>query len=181
MIILVLFGITAVCVSFPNDEVTFQTSDSFMKVVGYEGSYNLNMSFQVRTWQEEGVMVFHKFSSRGYLKIFLHGGQLKAEIVSSDQNTPLTTLEHYDTVVNDGEWQSIEFYITQEIAGLSINSLTVTGSLSLQIRTGGAVCSLVRSYHPFCRQLLHYWGRAAWRGGIHWVYEESGGGWGVQE
>ena len=170
-------------VTLENEVVTFTTSESFVRVVGYEGSYNLNMSFQLRTWQEEGVIVFHKFSSKGYLKIFLNEGQLKAEIVSSDPQTPVTTLEHYDTLVNDGEWHSIEFYIAQARAGLSINSHTVTGSLPSQIRTGGAVCSLVRSlsYLSFCRQLLQHWRRAAWRGGIYWVYEEPGGGWGVQE
>ena len=90
-----------------NEIVTFKTSESFVRVVGYEGSYNLHMSFQLRTWQEEGVIVFHKFSSKGYLKIFLHEGQLKAETMSSDPKTPLTTLEPYDTLVNDGEWHSI--------------------------------------------------------------------------
>ena len=141
------------------------------------------MSIQLRTWQDEGVIVFHKFSSQGYLKIFLHEGQLKAEVVSSDSEEPLTTLEHYDTGLSDGEWHRIQFYIAQARAGLSINSHTVTGSLPSQIRTGGAVCSLVRSlsYLSFCRQLLQHWRRAAWRGGIYWVHEEPGGGWGAQE
>ena len=172
-----------ISVSLENAEVTFTTSDSFMRVVGYEGSYNLNMSLQLRTWQDEGVIVFHKFSSQGYLKIFLHEGQLLAEIMSSGPETPLTILEHYDTGLSDGEWHSIQFYIAQARAGLSINSHTVTGSLPSQIRTGGAVCSLVRSlsYLSFCRQLLQHWRRAAWRGGIYWVHEEPGGGWGAQE
>ena len=136
MIILVLLSLTAVSVSFPNEEVTFQTSESFMRVVGYEGSYNMNITLQLRTWQEEGVLVFHKFSSQGYLKIFLHEGQIKAEIASSETKTPLTILEHFDTLVNDGEWHSIQFFIAQTRAGLSINSLKVTGSLPSQIRTG---------------------------------------------
>ena len=72
--------LTAVHVSLENVVVTFTTSESFIRVVGYEGSYNLNMSLQLRTWQDEGVIVFHKFSSQGYLKIFLHEGQLLAEI-----------------------------------------------------------------------------------------------------
>ena len=136
MSILKLFVLTAVGFSFPNEEVSFQTSESFVRVVGYEGSYNLNMSLQLRTWQEEGVIVFHKFSSQGYLKIFLHEGQIKAEIASSETKTPLTILEHYDTLVNNGEWHSIQFYIAHAQAGLSINSLNVMGSLPSQIRTG---------------------------------------------
>ena len=88
--------LTAVHVSLENVVVTFTTSESFIRVVGYEGSYNLNISLLLRTFQDEGVLVFHKFSSKGYLKIFLHEGQLKAEIVSSESQTLLTTLEHYD-------------------------------------------------------------------------------------
>jgi hypothetical protein len=183
MSILLLLGLTAVSVSIPNEEVTFQTSNIFIRVFGYEGSYNMNMSFQLRTWQEEGVIVFHKFSSKGYLKIFLHDGQLKAKIVSSDPQTPLTTLEHYDTLVNDGEWHSMQFYIAHARAGLSINSHTVTESLPAQIRTGGAFSSLARplAYLSFLRKHLQHWRRAAWRGGIYWVHEEPGGGWGAQE
>ena len=178
--------VMSVSVSMQNEAVTFTTSDSFVRVIGYEGSYNMNMSFQLRTWQEEGVVVFHKFSSSGHLKIFLHEGRLMAEVVSSGGGTPLTpltTLEHYDTLVNDGGWHSVQFYIAQTQVGLSINSRTITGSLPSQVRTGGA-CSLVRyvSYTtPLCRQLLQHWRRAAWTAGIYRVYEEHHGGWRVQE
>jgi hypothetical protein len=183
MSILAPLLLTAASVSLENVAVTFTTIESFIRVIGYEGSYNLNMSLQLRTFQEEGVLMFHKFSSQGHLKIFLHEGQLKADSVSSGTQAPLTILEHYDTWLSDGEWHSIQFYIAHARAGLSINSHTVTGSLPSQIRTGGAVCSLVRplSYLSFCRQLLQHWRRAAWRGGIYWVHEEPGGGWGVQE
>ena len=108
MSIMKLIVLIAVGFTYQNEEVTFQTSESFVRVVGYEGSYNMNMSLQLRTWQDEGVLVFHKFSSKGYLKIFLHQGQLKADILSSESQTPLTTLEHYDTLVNDGELHSIQ-------------------------------------------------------------------------
>ena len=143
-LIFALLLVMAVNVSLENVVVTFTTSDSFIRVVGYEGSFNMNMSLQIRTFQEEGVLVFHKFSSQGYLKIFLDEGHIKAEIVSSAPQTPLTILEHYDTLLSDGEWHIIQLYIAQAQAGLSINSLTVTGSLPSQIRTGLAVCSLAR-------------------------------------
>ena len=123
------------------DEVlTFTTSDSFVRVVGYEGSYNVNMSMQIRTWQAEGVLVFHKFSSRGYLKVFLHEGLLSADIISSEKGSTLTTLEHHDTVLNDGKWHSIHLFIAQAVVGLTVNTSTVTSSLPALIRTGGLVC-----------------------------------------
>ena len=135
--ILTVLSFGSLCVSLEDDRVTFKTGDSFVRLVGYEGSYNMNMSMQIKTWQEEGVLVFHKFSSTGSLKIFLHEARLTSEIVSSEEGSTLTTLEHYDTVVNDGEWHSIQFYIARTLAGLSVDSCTVTGSLPGQIRTGG--------------------------------------------
>ena len=97
----------------------------------------MNMSLQLRTWQEEGVLVFHKFSSKGHLKMFLHKGVLRAEIASESGGTPRTTLEHYDTPVNDGEWHTVQFYIAQTLVGLSLDQRTVRGSLPALIRTGG--------------------------------------------
>ena len=123
-----------------DEVVTFTTSDSFVRLVGYEGLYNVNMSLQIRTWQAEGVLVFHKFSSRGYLKVFLHEGLLSAEIISSEKGSTLTTLEHYDTVLNDGKWHSIHLFIAQAVVGLTVNTLTVTNNLPALIRTGGSVC-----------------------------------------
>ena len=123
-----------------SDVVTFTTSDSFVRVVGYEGSYNMNMSMEIKTWQQEGVLVFHKFSSRGYLKIILHGGQLRAEIISSEEGSSLTTLEHHDTVLSDGKWHRVQFLISQAEASLSVHTRTVRSRLPALVRTGGSGC-----------------------------------------
>ena len=94
--------------SLEEEELTFTTNESFVVVVGYEGSYNMNMSLQVKTWQEEGVLVFHKFSSVGHLKIFLQEGHLVAEIVTSEEDIPRTTLDHYQTLLSDGGYLKIK-------------------------------------------------------------------------
>ena len=118
-------------------ELTFTSSDSFVVVVGYEGSYNMNMSLQVKTWQEEGVLVFHKFSSVGHLKIFLQGGHLVAEIVTAEEDSPRTTLEHYHTIIlSDGAWHYVQFYIHKTGVGLVIDNNQVTDTLPSLIRTG---------------------------------------------
>ena len=119
-----------------DEELTFPTSDSFVVVVGYEGSYNMNMSLQVKTWQGEGVLVFHKFSSVGHLKIFLQEGHLVAEIVSEEEDSPRTTLEHYNTLLSDGAWHHVQFFIDKTVVGLAIDSNHVTDTLHSLIRTG---------------------------------------------
>ena len=119
-----------------DEELTFTTSDCFVVVVGYEGSYNMNMSLQVKTWQGEGVLVFHKFSSVGHLKIFLQEGHLVAEIVSEEEDSPRTTLEHYHTLLSDGAWHYVQFFIDKTVVGLVIDSNKVMDTLPSLIRTG---------------------------------------------
>ena len=135
--ILTLLSLATFSETSENDTLTFTIGDSFVKLVGYEGSYNMNLSMEIRTWLEEGVLVFHKFSSKGHLKIFLAEGKLIAEIVCSEEGSSVHTLEHYDTVVSDGRWQHLQFFISQTLVGLSINNHTVTASLPSLIRTGG--------------------------------------------
>ena len=122
--------------SLEEEELTFTTNESFVVVVGYEGSYNMNMSLQVKTWQEEGVLVFHKFSSVGHLKIFLQEGHLVAEIVTAEEDSSRTTIKHYQTLVSDGAWHFVQLYIERTGVGLVIDSNQVTNTLPSQIRTG---------------------------------------------
>ena len=119
-----------------DEELTFPTSDSFVVVVGYEGSYNMNMSLQVKTWQGEGVLVFHKFSSVGHLKIFLQEGHLVAEIVSEEEDGPMTTIKHYNTLLSDGSWHYVRFYIDKTGVGLVVDNNQVADTLPSLIRTG---------------------------------------------
>ena len=127
--------------------------------------------------------MFHKFSSRGFLKIFLHEGRMRAEVVSEAGGSPLTSIEHYDTLLNDGKWHMLQFYIMQNQVGLSINGQTSTGSLPAQVRTGGDYLRIVmyRSYLLLFRQLLQHWRRVAWRARVCWVSEKPHGGRRVQE
>ena len=119
-----------------DEELSFTSSDSFVVVVGYEGSYNMNMSLQVKTWQEEGVLVFHKFSSVGHLKIFLQEGHLVAEIVTAEEDSSRTTIKHFQTLVSDGAWHYVQLYIERTGVGLVIDSNPVTDTLPSLIRTG---------------------------------------------
>ena len=85
------------CQSLESENVVgFLSSESFVRVVGYEGAYNLHVglkvrarwhfsispalhliAIQVRTWHEDGLLVYHKFSSSGHLKLHLFGGILR--------------------------------------------------------------------------------------------------------
>jgi hypothetical protein len=51
--------------------VTFVTSQSYAKLRGYEGVKSLNVSFSFRTYEGDGLLLYHKFTSDGYVKVFI--------------------------------------------------------------------------------------------------------------
>lgn len=51
--------------------VTFLTSDSYAKLKGYEGVKSLNASFAFRTYEGDGLLLYHSFASDGHVKVFV--------------------------------------------------------------------------------------------------------------
>ena len=49
--------------------VTFLTTDAHVKLKGYEALESLTVSFEFRTFEEDGVLMYHKFYSDGYVKV----------------------------------------------------------------------------------------------------------------
>lgn len=49
--------------------VTFLTSQSYAKLRGYEGVHSLNASFSFRTYEGDGLLLYHRFTSDGYVKV----------------------------------------------------------------------------------------------------------------
>jgi hypothetical protein len=51
--------------------VTFLTSESYAKLRGYEGVKSLNVSFSFRTYEGDGLLLYHRFTSDGHIKVFV--------------------------------------------------------------------------------------------------------------
>lgn len=49
--------------------VTFLTAGSYVKLDGIEGAATVNVSLEFRTYEERGIMVYHKFRSPGFFKV----------------------------------------------------------------------------------------------------------------
>ena len=49
--------------------VTFLTPQSYAKLRGYEGVRSLNVSLSFRTYEEEGLLLFHQFTTDGHVKV----------------------------------------------------------------------------------------------------------------
>lgn len=49
--------------------MTFLTTTSYAKLVGYEGVQSLNVTFSFRTYEPEGLLLYHAFTAGGFLKV----------------------------------------------------------------------------------------------------------------
>ena len=54
--------------------ITFLDRSAFIKVTGNEGQRQLNISFGFRTYEPDGLLAYHKFLTRGYVKVGLPAG-----------------------------------------------------------------------------------------------------------
>ena len=48
--------------------VTLDNNTTPLNFLGYEGSTKMNVSLQLRTFQQTGTVLYHKFSSEGYVR-----------------------------------------------------------------------------------------------------------------
>ncbi len=65
------------CPQEPIVPVTFLTANSYAKLPGYEGVSTLNITLDFRTFEENGLLAFHRFMSPGYVKMFIEHGRIK--------------------------------------------------------------------------------------------------------
>lgn len=57
------------CPEPPIIPVTFSTPGSYAKLRGYEGVPYMNVSLAFRTYEERGIIMYHQFTSPGYIKV----------------------------------------------------------------------------------------------------------------
>lgn len=108
------------CPEPPIIPVTFLTRGSHVKLRGYEGVKQLNISFSFRTFEERGMMIYHDFTSRGYVKVFLEEGKVKVELKLDDTKMP-TILDNYEEQFNDGRWHSLVLTVGKNSLVLDID------------------------------------------------------------
>lgn len=116
------------CPEPPIMPVTFLTRTSFAKLKGYEGVRTMNVSLSFRTYEDKGLIIYHEFSSKGYVKVFLEDGRVKTEIKTDEKEIHSTgdprrgiILDNYDEQFNDGRWHSLVFTIKPNSLVLEID------------------------------------------------------------
>merc|ERR1712038_1079555 len=114
--------------------VTFKTERSHVRLSGYEGTYSFNITLEFRTYEEDGLIIFHQFSSEGYVKLFMENSRIKVEITSNE--VPKVLIDNFDQTFNDGNWHQVELSMQKNKAVLSVDRVRMLTHRILEIRTG---------------------------------------------
>ncbi|CAH1403187.1 unnamed protein product [Nezara viridula] len=122
------------CPDPPIVPVTFLTSNSYAKLKGYEGISAFNISLGFRTYENNGLLLYHKFTSRGYVKLFLEQGKLKVEIET--QKYPMSLLDNFDERFDDGQWHNCMLTISNNSLVLTVDNRPMRTTKLIQLITG---------------------------------------------
>uniref|UniRef100_A0A8D8V989 Neurexin-4 n=2 Tax=Cacopsylla melanoneura TaxID=428564 RepID=A0A8D8V989_9HEMI len=122
------------CPEPPIVPVTFTTTGSYARLKGYEGMKQMNVTFSFRTYENNGLLVFHKFLSDGHVKLYLEGGKIKVEIVTG--GNPKALLNNFDDEFNDGKWHTVILTINTNQLVLNVDGRAMKTTRLLQMSTG---------------------------------------------
>ncbi|XP_014482279.1 PREDICTED: neurexin-4 isoform X1 [Dinoponera quadriceps] len=122
------------CPEPPIIPVTFLTKGSYAKLRGYEGVYSLNVSLSFRTYEENGIILYHKFTSPGFVKLYLEKGKLKVELQTRDN--PLVNLDNFYETFNDGKWHQVILTMARNSLILNVDGRPMKTNRLLELVTG---------------------------------------------
>ncbi|XP_042678856.1 contactin-associated protein-like 4 [Centrocercus urophasianus] len=120
--------------------VTFLSSRSYLALPGISGQEELAVSFQFRTWNSEGVLVFNKVKeASGGFFIYLSDGKVKISIHKPGK--PLTDITA-GIGLNNGQWHSVSFSAKRNRISLIVDNdmfSSAHASIPLQIYSGNTL------------------------------------------
>ncbi|XP_004931219.1 neurexin-4 isoform X1 [Bombyx mandarina] len=122
------------CPEPPVVPVTFLKEGSYAKLRGYSGGSALNVSLEFRTYELQGLLVYHRFNTEGYVKVYLEDGKVKVELETA--GSPRVKLDNYVELWNDGRWHSLMLTLAPDSLVLSMDSRAVHTSKRLRFLTG---------------------------------------------
>ena len=124
--------------SSQSESLMFNSNSSPMKILGYEGSFQLNISLELRTIAMNGLLLYHHFLTGGHMLIQIKDGKIEASINNM-------THAHSYKKVNDGQWHHIilSTHESQGFAALGVDSEMQTIEFTSKIRTGKINCYII--------------------------------------
>ncbi|KYN43175.1 Neurexin-4 [Trachymyrmex septentrionalis] len=122
------------CPEPPIIPITFLTTGSYAKLRGYEGVSSMNVSLAFRSYEERGIILYHKFTSPGFVKLYLEEGKLKVDIQT--HNNPIANLDNFHEKFNDGKWHQIILTIAKNSLILNVDGRPMKTERLLDMITG---------------------------------------------
>ncbi|XP_034192438.1 neurexin-4 isoform X1 [Osmia lignaria lignaria] len=122
------------CPEPPIIPVTFLTHGSYARLKGYEGISSLNVSLTFRTYEDRGIILYHQFTSPGYVKLFLEDGKLKVDIQTKE--SPRIILDNFDENFDDGKWHQVILTISKNSLVLNVDGTPMRTKRMLEMTTG---------------------------------------------
>ncbi|KAL1140158.1 hypothetical protein AAG570_000090, partial [Ranatra chinensis] len=124
------------CPEPPIIPVSFLTPNSYAKLNGYEGIHSFNVSLSFRTYEGNGLLLYHKFTSPGYVKLYLEEGKIKVEIET--MNYPKDVLDNYEEIFTDGRWHKCMLVISKNSLVLDVDDRPMSTTKLISITTGAS-------------------------------------------
>ncbi|XP_073942606.1 neurexin-4 isoform X2 [Choristoneura fumiferana] len=115
--------------------ITFLKEGSYAKLRGYSGGNTLNISLDFRTYENHGLLIYHKFKTEGYVKVYLDEGKVKVELFT--EGSPKVKLDNYLEQFNDGRWHALMLTMATDSLVLAVDHRPVRTTKKLRFLTGG--------------------------------------------
>ncbi|KAI4501924.1 hypothetical protein M0802_003259 [Mischocyttarus mexicanus] len=122
------------CPEPPVIPISFLTPGSYARLRGYEGILSLNVSLGFRSYEDRGIILYHKFTSPGYVKLFLEKGKLKVEIETA--KSAKVILDNFEGKFNDGKWHQVILTVAQNTLILNVDDRPMRTKRLLDMITG---------------------------------------------
>lgn len=106
------------CLVKPTQSISFTTNESYFRVEGYQLQV-MNCSLDFRTFVDNGILLYSKFTIGGIFTISLKDGKLLTSL-QGDQG-PFVEVEPSDALLNDGSWHSVKVLAKENILVISID------------------------------------------------------------
>ena len=85
--------------------VTLRTPGAFLETLGREGDSVLNVSIEVRTYQQSGLLLYHQLGKKGHVRLSVSEGVVAVEVVIGDDSS--VHLAEWGSRVDDGGWHQV--------------------------------------------------------------------------
>ncbi|XP_077610169.1 contactin-associated protein-like 4 isoform X2 [Crocuta crocuta] len=136
--IITMGNVSFSCSQSQSVPVTFLSPRSYLALPGFSGEDELSATFQFRTWNKAGLLLFNELQLvSGGLLLFLNDGKLKLNLYQPGKLPSDITA---GVGLNDGQWHSVSLSAKRNHLSVVVDSQVASAAFSLgseQMYSGG--------------------------------------------